>query len=87
MKPLAYFLIYILIAFLVIQNQLLLAGLLALLFTYYVSAALLIPLGFIIDGYFGAFAAVPVFSIVAILWYLFSEFLRPRLRLQSPSDI
>jgi vacuolar-type H+-ATPase subunit I/STV1 len=83
MKLLAYFLLYILIALLIIQNQLLLAGLLVLLFTYYVNAVWLIPLGFFIDGYFGAFAAVPVFSIIVISWYAFSEFIRPRLRLQA----
>jgi hypothetical protein len=87
MKLLAYFLLYISIALLVIQNQLLLAGLLALLFTYYLSAVWLIPLGFLIDGYFGAFASVPVFSIITILWYACFEFLRPRLRFQSSSTI
>jgi vacuolar-type H+-ATPase subunit I/STV1 len=83
MKLLAYTLLYTLIALLVVQNQLLLAGLLVLLFTYYISAVWLIPLGFLIDGYFGAFATVPVFSMVAISWFVISEFLRPRLRVQS----
>ncbi len=75
-----YVILYILIAFLIIQNQLLLAFLAVLLFTYYRSALWLIPLGFLIDGYFSAFFAVPVFSIASILWYVVSEFLKPRLR-------
>ena len=72
--------LYILIAILTVQNQLLLAFLAALLFTYYRSAVWLIPLGFLIDGYFSAFHAIPMFSIATILWYVASEFLKPRLR-------
>ena len=72
--------LFVSIALLVVQNQLVLAFLAALLFTYYRSAAWLIPLGFLVDGYFDAFYTVPLFSLVAILWYLISEFLKPRLR-------
>jgi hypothetical protein len=75
-----YSILYLSITLLIIQNQLLLAFLLVLLFTYYRSAAWLIPLGFLIDGYFNAFFAVPVFTITAIVWYVISEFLKPRLR-------
>ena len=78
----AYLLLYILIALLVVQNQIVLATLAALLLTYYVSAIWLIPLGFVIDGYFGAFASIPVFSIVTVVWYAGSEFFRPRLNTQ-----
>ena len=72
--------LFVSIALLVVQNQLVLAFLAALLFTYYRSAAWLIPLGFLVDGYFDAFYTVPLFSLVAILWYVISEFLKPRLR-------
>lgn len=75
-----FILIPLLVVLLVIQNQLLLAFLLVLLFTYYRSAAWLIPLGFLIDGYFNAFYTFPMFSVATILWYIFSEFLKPRLR-------
>lgn len=78
----AYIILYIFIALLVIQNQLTLASLAVLLFTYYVSAIWLIPLGFMIDGYFDAFTTVPVFSLVTIIWYAVSEFLKPRLNTQ-----
>ncbi len=82
MKQLLFVGLYILITILVVQNQLLLAALLVLLFTYYKSAAWLIPLGFIIDGYFGAFATLPMFSMGAICWYVVSEFFKPRLRIE-----
>lgn len=85
MRFFAYVILYIFIALLVIQNQLILAALAALLFTYYVNAIWLIPLGFMIDGYFGAFEAVPVFSIVTIAWYAVSEFFKPRLSTQITS--
>jgi hypothetical protein len=73
-------LLYGTILLLVVQNQLLLAALAALLFTYYRSAAWLIPLGFLVDGYFDAFYAVPMFSIITIIWFIISELLKPRLR-------
>lgn len=72
--------LYLLTALLIIQDQLILALLLVLLCTYYRSAAWFIPLGFLVDGYFGAFFGIPMFSIVAILWYAISELLRPRIR-------
>ncbi len=75
-----YLILYIFIAILIVQNQLLLAFLAVLLFTYYRSAVWLIPLGFFIDGYFDAFFSVPVFSLAAISWYVASEFFKPRLR-------
>ncbi len=71
---------YILTTLLVVQGQLLLAALVALLCTYYRSAVWFIPLGFLVDGYFGAFSGIPMFSIAAILWYVASELLRPRIR-------
>ncbi len=73
-------LLYGTVLLLVIQNQLLLAALAALLFTYYRSAAWLIPLGFLVDGYFDAFYTVPMFSIITIIWFVISELLKPRLR-------
>ncbi len=85
MKLLGYIALYGLIALFAVQNQLLLAVFLVLLFTYYLNAVWLIPLAFLIDGYFGAFFIVPVFSIFSVVWYVASEFLKPRLRLQSSS--
>lgn len=71
-----------LIALMVTQNHMFIAFGLVLWFTYRVGAILLIPLAIIIDGYFGAFYSYPTITLVAILWYVVSEFLRPQLLLQ-----
>ncbi len=65
------------------QNQLLIAIGAIVLFTYRVSAAWLIPLGFMIDGYLGAFYDVPVITMALILWFVCTELLRPRLMIQA----
>jgi len=77
--------IFLLIAFLTVQNHLFMAALLVLIFTYRVGALFLIPLAFCIDGFFGAFYHVPLFSIVVSVWYLISELIRPILILRSKS--
>lgn len=77
MKYFFYIFLYMLIALLLVQNYLLAAALGALFFTYRVSALPLIPLAFCVDGFFGAFYHIPMFSIVAVVWYLVSELLRP----------
>lgn len=74
--------LYFAIALLVVQNLLPAAALCALLFTFRAGGIWLIPLGFFIDGYFGAFYSVPVCSLVAIVWYVASEYLRPLLIIQ-----
>lgn len=61
------------------QNHLILAFLLAGWFTWRVGAFLLLPLAIALDGYFGAFYNVPALTIFAIIWYVVSEFVRPRL--------
>ena len=71
--------LYILILLLVLQNHLVFGFLLVIVFTYRVGALWLLPLGFLIDGYFGAFANIPYMSITAIGWYVLSEFVRPKL--------
>lgn len=43
------------------------------------SAAVLIPFGILLDGYYGSFAHVPVFSLLAIGWFILVESIRPRL--------
>jgi hypothetical protein len=77
--------LYIAIVLLTVQNHLVLAALCSLVYTYRVGALLLIPLAVCIDGFFGAFYHIPVFSIVATVWYLVSELIRPTLILQSKS--
>lgn len=79
MKLVSYSLLYLLIALLVIENQLIVAVLASVWFTYKVGAFWLIPLAFLLDGYFGAFHHIPFISLIACLWYVASEFARPRL--------
>jgi hypothetical protein len=74
--------IYFFIAVLIVQNHLLLAFFLVLLFTFRRGAVLLIPLAFVIDGYFGAFATVPAITMSAIAWYMVSAIVRPQLLMQ-----
>lgn len=74
--------IYFFIAVMVIQNHLLLAFLLVLVFTFRQGAVLLIPLAFFIDGYFGAFQAIPTITLFTITWYAFSAIARPQLLMQ-----
>lgn len=74
--------LYLLITLLVLQNHLIIAFLLVTLFTYRAGAIWLLPIGFILDGYFGAFVHTPYLSIIAIGWYVLSEFVRPKLLVQ-----
>ena len=82
MSTLLDILIYFLIAVMVVQNHLLIAFLLVLVFTFRQGAVLLIPLAFVIDGYFGAFQTIPIITLFTISWYVISEFVRPQLLMQ-----
>lgn len=77
--------LFMLIALLVVHNFLLLALFLTALFSYRAGAVWLLPLAFAIDGYFGAFHALPLFSMFAAGWYVLTEFIRPQLMLQRNS--
>ena len=85
MKLFIAFVLYFFIALTVTQNQLIVAALLALWFTVRVGAVWLLPLAFLLDGYFGAFAEIPYITLVACIWYVISEYIRPRLIVQSDS--
>ena len=82
MKTFINIILYISTALLVLQNHLLLAAALAVIFTFRVNAVWLIVLSVAIDGYFGAFYSLPLFSLVSIFWYVVSEYLRPLLVVQ-----
>lgn len=77
--------LFVLIALLVVHNFLLLALFVTALFSYRAGAVWLLPLAFAIDGYFGAFHALPLFSMFAAGWYVLTEFIRPQLMLQRNS--
>lgn len=72
--------LYFLIAISIVQNHFLLAGTLILIFSYKYSAAVLIPLAIVIDGYFGNFYTIPWLSFFSIVYYLLVDFLRPRIK-------
>lgn len=77
--------LFILIALFVVHNYLLFALILTALFSYRAGAIWLLPLAFAIDGYFGAFHELPLFSMFATGWYVLTEFIRPQLMLQFQS--
>jgi hypothetical protein len=82
MKLFVNIFLYLTIAFLLLQNYLLIAGLFVLIFTYRAGAVWLIPLAFCLDGYFGAFYSVPYITLASLIWYGVSGFARPRLIMQ-----
>ena len=85
MKLFITLILYFFIALMVMENQLIAAALLALWFTARVGAVWLLPLAFLLDGYFGAFTEIPYISLVTCTWYVLSEYIRPRLIVQSNS--
>ena len=79
MKLILNIFLYFFIALMIVQNNLIVAGILVLWFTMRCGAVWLLPLAFMIDGYFGAFEHIPVITFYACAWYALSSFVRPRL--------
>lgn len=77
MKIFSAIFIYLLILVAILQNWLLLAAGLIILFSIQFSAAALIPIAILTDGYFGNFSSFPYLSLLAIVWYLLVEYIRP----------
>lgn len=73
--------LYLLIILAAMQSHLLLGLLATGLFTFRYGAVALLPLAVLLDGYYGAFFTVPLFSIAAIVWYVLSEVLRVRMNI------
>ena len=61
----------------VLYGQLLIALIFSTWFSYLVSAIWLVPVAFLIDGYFGTFHEVPTLTITAIILFLLTELARP----------
>lgn len=57
----------------ILQGQFIIASLFGIWFSFMVSAIWLVPIAFLIDGYFGAFHEVPVLTVVAILLFIVTE--------------
>jgi hypothetical protein len=77
--------LYLTIIFSFMQSHILLGVTAVLLYTLKFSAVALLPLAILLDGYYGAFHTVPVFSIAAIGWYLLSEILRSAMNIVQSS--
>ncbi len=77
--------LYFLIALMIIENQIVVTALLAGWFTFRASAVWLLPLAFLLDGYFGAFSDIPYISLIACVWYVISEYIRPQLIVRAHS--
>jgi hypothetical protein len=73
-------LLYISIVIAVLQNWVGVALFLVALFSFWYKAATLIPLAFLIDGYFGNFHTIPYISIISIFWYVIIEYAYPVIR-------
>ena len=80
MKIVYAFLALFLIGVASMLNLLWLTALFAIVFTYYFGASWLLVIAILLDGYFNAFTTIPVFSLVALGWYIFSELARSRMR-------
>jgi len=70
--------LYILIILAFLQNWffVLLATLLA--FSFWFGAVALIPAAIVIDGYFGNFYGFPFLSLCSVGWFVFVEYVRPK---------
>ena len=73
--------LYLSILFSVMQNLIILGIVATVWFTIGFGALALLPLAILLDGYYGAFYSVPLFSISAIGWYVLSELLRTRMNI------
>ena len=67
--------------FSLMQNAVLLTLFLVILFTLRFGAAWLLPAAIVLDAYYGGFTGVPGISLVALVWFVASELVRPQLRL------
>jgi len=71
--------LYLGLAIAILQNWLILAFVLLVLFSLRHGAGLFIPLAILIDGYFGNFYAVPFLSFISVWWYLVVFYIKPKL--------
>jgi hypothetical protein len=79
MKLLTNFILCIVILFALMQSHFYVAAALVVVFTMRASAAWIIPIALLVDGFYGAFYTSPNITIAVVLWYIVSEFLKPRI--------
>lgn len=87
MKRTLTILIYVITVGAALHGNFLLMVPFAIWFSMRASAGWLIPMGFLIDGYFGAFNEVPLLTIWSILLFLLSEWARPYLLWQNEQTL
>lgn len=68
--------LYLLSLFAFLQGHIILGAIAVVLYSIKFGAVTVLPMAVLLDGYFGAFHQVPIFSLIAIGWYLLSELLR-----------
>lgn len=85
MKFFGAIVIYLILTVAILQSWWVLVGACFLLFSWWSNTVFLIPLAVLLDGYFGNFHHVPVFSLLAVGWYLVVESIKPRLRAMGQS--
>lgn len=71
--------LYLAIILSVMHNWFLLVFVIVVVFSLKFRSALLIPLAIFLDGYYGAFYTLPVLSTMSIVWFVFIEYLKPKL--------
>ncbi|NCT02049.1 hypothetical protein GW766_02240 [Candidatus Parcubacteria bacterium] len=72
-------LLYSGIGFSIMHNWLLFAGLCISIFSIRHGAIMLIPLAIVLDGYYGNYYSLPYVSLLAVVWYIVIEQIRPRI--------
>tara|TARA_B100000508_G_scaffold72156_1_gene56216 strand:- start:5370 stop:5624 length:255 start_codon:yes stop_codon:yes gene_type:complete len=48
------------------------------LFSFRYGALVIIPTAIVLDGYYGFYYTFPILSVAAVDWFIFVEFLRPK---------
>lgn len=72
-------LLFFLIIFSFMQNWVILFAASLVLFSVRYTTIGLIPVALLLDGYYGHFHTFPTLTLIALGWYLFVEYLRPKL--------
>jgi hypothetical protein len=69
--------------FATLQGWFFIAVPLLLYFTFYYSAAWVVPVALLIDGYFGALYTFPKLTVFTLVWFIVSELIKPHLLWQN----
>lgn len=70
--------LFLLLLFSFMQNWTVAFVLTLLLFSVRFSTIVLLPTAFFLDGYYGNYQVFPYLTGLALVWYLFTEFVRPK---------